>query len=412
MAVARRYAIGLMLAVITGADVSSTALAQSVDIEKELTEARELKVPFLSSRPWLRFRSAWLEHMETLDRDIGLRAGVSFTTILQHAAGLDSPNNAAVGNLDVFARWKLVDLGFLGQVTAAGLFRTRANFAELNGTELSRRIGLPWSINDSGSAGYTRFNQFWWQQALLQRTLAFKFGRLDQSALFDQNRAASSDDKQFVMQPLVQNQTIAFPSNGAGVNLRYEPSPRLYATLGFGDANGSPDVKPRAGLDSFAEGKYFEAAEIGVSPEVASLWPGARQGTYRFMGWHSAATDSHPGGSGFALSFDQEVGDGIVPFLRFGFCPDDVFRSALELSGGGATMKPFGRTSDRAGIAASWSQPVAHTHRDQFAMELFYRLEVVEGIALTPDVELIAAPATEPGRDFVAVFGLRARLSL
>ncbi len=412
MSGALRYVIGVMLAGITGANVMSSALAQSVDIEKELTEARQPKVPFLRPHPWLRFRNAWLDGMERLDREVGLRAGVSFTTIFQHAAGLDSPNNAAVGNLDVFARWRLVDLGFLGQGSAAGLFRTRANFAELNGNDLSQRIGLPWNINNSGSAGYTRFNQFWWEQALLHQTLAFRFGRLDESALFDQNRVASSDGKQFVMQPLVENQTIAFPSNGAGLNLRYEPSQRLYVTTGFGDANGDPDVKPRQGLDSFAQGKYFEAAEIGVSPELSSLWASARQGTYRFLGWHTAATSSHPGGYGFALSFDQEVGEGIVPFLRFGICPDDVFRSSVELSGGVVTVKPFGRATDRAGIGASWSQPVAATQRDQFAMELFYRLEVVEGIAVTPDVELIAAPATQPGRDFVAVFGLRARLSL
>ena len=412
MAGAHRYAIGMMLAVLTGANLSSTALAQSVDIERELTEAPQPKVPFLKSRPWLQFRSAWLEHMQSLERDFGLRAGVDFTSVFQHAAGLDSPNNTAVGNLDVYALWKLVDLGALGQGSAAALLRTRGNFAELNGNELSQRIGLPWSINNSGSAGYTRFNQFWWEQVLLHQTLAFKFGRLDQSALFDQNRVAGSDGKQFMMQPLVQNQTIAFPSNGAGVNLHYKPSPRLYVTAGLGDANGSPDVKPAAGLDSFAQGKYFEAMEIGISPELSSLWANAQEGTYRFIAWHTATTDSHPAGYGVALSLDQEVSDAIVSFLRFGICPDDVFRSSVELSGGVVTPEPFGRATDRAGIGASWSQPVAHPHRDQFAMELFYRLEVVEGVAVTPDVELIAAPAAQPGRDFVAVLGLRLRLSL
>jgi len=401
-----------VLAAVTGANVLSTALAQSVDIEKELAEAKALRVAFLKSHPWQEIRNAWLDDMERLDRAVGLQAGVSFTTIFQHAAGLDSPNNAAVGNLDVFARWRLVDFGFLGQGSAGAVFRTRANFAELNGDDLSKRIGLPWNINNSGSVGYSRFNQFWWEQALLHQTLSIRVGRLDESALFDQNRVASSDGKQFLMQPLVQNQTIAFPSNGAGLNLRYEPSQRLYVTAGFGDANGDPDVKPREGVESFAQGKYFEAAEIGISPELSSLWTGARQGTYRFTGWHTAATESHPAGYGFALSFDQEVGDGIVPFLRFGICPDDVLHSSVELSGGVVNVEPFGRATDRAGIGASWSEPVAATHRDQFALELFYRLEVVEGITVTPDVELIAAPATQPGRDFVAVLGLRAQLSL
>ncbi len=408
----RRQAIGLLLAAIAGASALSAAHAQSIDIEQELTESRQAKVPFLQSHPWRRFRNAWLEEMDRLDRDIGLRAGISSTTIFQHAAGLESPNNNAVSTLDVFARWWLLDLGIFGQGSAGAVFRTRANFAELNGNDLSDRIGLPWGINNSGSAGYSRFNQFWWEQALLRESLVVKVGRLDESALFDQNRVASSDGRQFMMQSLVESQTIAFPSNGAGLNVRYQPSDRVYVAAGFGDANGNPDVKPSQGVDSFGQGKYFEAAEIGVSPAVSFLGASAQRGTYRLMGWHTAETDEHPGGSGFALSFDQEVRDEIVPFLRFGICPDDVFRTSADVSAGVATMKPFGRATDRAGIAASWGQPVASTRRNQFAMEVFYRLEAVEGIAVTPDLELIAAPATQPERDFVAVFGLRVRLSL
>ncbi len=75
-------------------------------------------------------------------------------------------------------------------------------------------------------------------------------------------------------------------------------------------------------------------------------------------------------------------------------------------------MKPFGRATDRVGIGATWGRPVAAPHRDQFAIEVFYRLEAVEGIAVTPDVELIPAPANEPDRDVVALLGLRVRLSL
>jgi carbohydrate-selective porin OprB len=406
-----RYVVGGVLAAVTGANLLSTAFAQPVDIEKELTETRELEVPLFEAHPWRRFRHAWLDEMERLDRDVGLRLGTSFTTIYQHAAGVDSPNNASVGNLDIFAHWRLLDLGVFGQGAIAALFRTRANMAELNGNDLSARVGTAWGINDSGSPGYNRFNQFWWEQTV-NRTLVLKVGRLDQASLFQQNRVASSDGRQFLMQPLVQSQTVAFPSNGGGLNLRYEPSPRFYISAGFGDASGNPDVKPREGLDSFVQGKYFEAVEIGVSPDLAPRRAGVGQGTYRFMGWHTAATATHAGGDGFALSVDQEVGDGIVPFLRFGVCPDDAFRTSVELSGGIATVRPFGRPSDRAGIGATWGKPVAASRRDQFAAEVFYRLEAVEGIALTPDVELIPAPANQPRRDFVAVLGLRTRLSL
>ena len=130
------------------------------------------------------------------------------------------------------------------------------------------------------------------------------------------------------------------------------------------------------------------------------------------MGWHTAATASHPRGSGVALSFDQEVPDDIVPFLRLGYSPDDVFKTSVEVSWGVVAQKPFGRATDLTGIGATWGVPVAPSRRDQFAIELFYRLQVVEGLQISPDVELIVEPALQPTRDFVAVFGLRSRLFL
>jgi len=37
---------------------------------------------------------------------------------------------------------------------------------------------------------------------------------------------------------------------------------------------------------------------------------------------------------------------------------------------------------------------------------------VVDGIQISPDVELVFDPALQPGRSFVAVFGLRSRIAL
>jgi len=384
------------------------AFAQSVNVGEELMEVREPEEPALNVHPWQWLRHQWLDEMATLDRLVGLQAGVSFTTIYQHAAGLPSPNNASVANLDLFGRWKLLDLGPLGTSTVGYLFRNRSVWTALNGNELSDSIGLPWGINNSGSSSYTRLNQLWWQQSMLDDSLRLQLGRLDEKALFDQNRVAASDAKQFLMQSLVHSQTIAFPSNGMGFNLRWEPSKAFYATAGFGDANGNPDNRAADGVASFGRGKYFEAAEVGWSPDI----PGLERGTYRFMGWHTAATNQHKEGSGVALSVDQEIGDGIVPFLRLGYCPDDVFQTSVEASWGVATVRPFDRATDLAGIGATWGRPVPTSTRDQFAMDLFYRLQVVEGIQISPDVELVFAPALQPGRSFVAVFGLRSRIAL
>jgi hypothetical protein len=73
-------------------------------------------------------------------------------------------------------------------------------------------------------------------------------------------------------------------------------------------------------------------------------------------------------------------------------------------------LHPWQWVRDR--LAATGGKPVASANRDQLAMELFYRLQLVDGIQISPDVQLIVDPALQPSRDFVAVFGLRSRLVL
>jgi carbohydrate-selective porin OprB len=60
-------------------------------------------------------------------------------------------------------------------------------------------------------------------------------------------------------------------------------------------------------------------------------------------------------------------------------------------------------------MAWVWADP-SDTSRQQFASEFFYRLELLEGLEVSPDIQLIWQPANRPDRDFVGVFGLRTRL--
>ena len=48
---------------------------------------------------------------------------------------------------------------------------------------------------------------------------------------------------------------------------------------------------------------------------------------------------------------------------------------------------------------------------DQYSVELFYRLQLSQNFAITPDVQVIMEPALDPGEDVLGVFGMRARLT-
>ena len=49
---------------------------------------------------------------------------------------------------------------------------------------------------------------------------------------------------------------------------------------------------------------------------------------------------------------------------------------------------------------------------DQYTFEVYYRLQVTEQFALTPDIQYLFDPAQNPTQDSLWIFGLRARLAL
>ena len=49
---------------------------------------------------------------------------------------------------------------------------------------------------------------------------------------------------------------------------------------------------------------------------------------------------------------------------------------------------------------------------DQYTFEVYYRLQVTEQFALTPDIQYLVDPAQNPTEDSLWIFGLRARMAL
>jgi predicted TIM-barrel fold metal-dependent hydrolase len=179
------------------------ACAQSVDVEQSLTEDRALQRPLLSIQPWRWTRKKLLDTTASIKDLTRLSLGLSYTTIYQIAPNAPTPHHTWVGSLDVYGAWHLVDSATLGEGTLGFVFRDRNVWAPLTGNQLAADVGLPWGVNNSGSAGYNRFNQVWWQQSLLDEKLVIQAAKIDQTTHFNTNRVASSDGRDFLMQSLV-----------------------------------------------------------------------------------------------------------------------------------------------------------------------------------------------------------------
>jgi porin len=91
-------------------------------------------------------------------------------------------------------------------------------------------------------------------------------------------------------------------------------------------------------------------------------------------------------------------------------CNVRVYEAALAVGFG---YQPKGR-QDLLEVGLHWSRPNESTFGldldDQFTGEVFYRLQVVDKFALTPSVQILGNPALNPDDDFIAIFGLRARV--
>ena len=62
------------------------------------------------------------------------------------------------------------------------------------------------------------------------------------------------------------------------------------------------------------------------------------------------------------------------------------------------------------GLGLNWGKPFGGL-RDQYTMEAFYRFQVAQNLAITPDFQAVMNPSLNPAEDLVLFFGIRARIT-
>ena len=102
-----------------------------------------------------------------------------------------------------------------------------------------------------------------------------------------------------------------------------------------------------------------------------------------------------------------------MPFLRGGYAKNGgaLWEGTVSTGLGYRTTQ-----SDLLGLGLNWSRPSESSFgpdlSDQYTLEVFYRIQLSENFAITPDVQIIIDPALNPEQDSIWVLGLRARLAL
>jgi porin len=210
---------------------------------------------------------------------------------------------------------------------------------------------------------------------------------------------------------------MTLPGDGAlGAIVGGWLSKNLYITGGFVDANSLPD-DPLEGFDTFFNDReFFKHIEIGwtTSSERAYL------DNLHLTLWHvderkDAGVEDGRGG---VLSYTKYINDRWMPFIRVavGKGGNGLLERSVS-TGLSYQPNPIGAAAGNLlGFGANWGQPneaiFGSGLDDQYTFEFFYRLQVTQELAITPNIELLIDPALNPDADSIWAFGLRARLAL
>jgi porin len=365
-------------------------------------------------KPWFRLESVdrvlqpWFDWKEGLNRDYGLSFGLDYSALGQIASDSLGKDNAAGGIFRFFGNWTVIgrESGNTGSIVFKVENRHRL------GTDIAPQ-NLGFEVGYLGITG-TAFSDYgwgltnlYWKQRFNQGRISFVAGAVDVTDYLDVygliNPWTSFQNLSFLTNP-----TIPAPNQGLGAAIGAMATDNIYVIGGLADTNGDP-TEPLDWFDTFfSDNEYFYHFEVG--------WTSSQDRIYldniHLTGWYAdnrvkAGVES---GKGLAFSAAWFVNDTWMPFFRTGYS-----------DGGGALLKAtasagigyyFKESKDLFGFGLNWGRPPQSGLDDQYTAEIFYRFQLTQNLAITPDVQLIIDPALNPNESSIWIFGLRARLAL
>jgi porin len=370
----------------------------------QLAEDNDVDVPQFRLQRLQQHFDPWYQFKARLNENHGLQFGIAETMLYQDST-TGGQDDSASGIIEVFGQWELLGRG----TDNPGLLVFKGENRHRIETALTPQA-LGFAVGSAIPTG-TKFNEFsfavtnlYWKQYFFDRQLAVVVGRVDPTDFVDVY-ALINPLTAFTNLAFSTNPTIAAPNQGLGVAAGAMLTDRLYAQGGFTDANGQPTL---AGFDTFFDvGEYFSYAELGITSSQDRIYLDNVHVTL----WHTDARETAmvPEGRGVAFTAQKFVCDRWLPFFRFGYSDGDAALMETTFSTGVGLRRP---NNDVAGIGVSWGRPSSGPVESQFTSEAFYRFQLTQFLALTPDVQLIVDPALNPGQDVVAFFGLRLRAAL
>jgi high affinity Mn2+ porin len=382
----------------------------------------------------------------------GLTASVSLTTVAQRARGVPLGTDIASSQLnyrgDISVELPMPAVGDtdskiftqfrIGQ--GNGLNALPSIFAKPNASAFRASGG---NADDS----VVILGQAWYQATIplpmggfkprSRESLEINFGKMDPFVFFDQNAAANDETRQFLNTVFVHNALldaggdIGVDANGFSPGIRFsylnetEKLEKWRLSFGlFGAGQGANYVK------------FFGSPLVIAQAETQEKFFGGLNGNYRIYAWSNGQgpdyDETASPHSGWGVSFDQRIGDGITAFGRFGQGNKGKLRFDRTVSlGTEFSGNYWRRAGDAIGVAFSAQRISSEFHGDSLTLdadgdgnadygytargsekvvEIFYRYRINQQFELSPDFQLIQNPAGNGDAAAVKIVGVRAQM--
>ena len=371
-----------------------------------LLEERSRETPGLLEKD---FTQRLDDSLEAFAERSGLTLGSDYSSLFYSASGRpdDAFGDASSGMARIYGRWDLLNRG--GDNNGALNFKVehRHRYSEIAPSAFSLNLGnvgvMGGPFNDNG----WRLTNLYWRQGVGDRAVTY-LGFLDATDFVDAYGLASPWNAFTNLAFSTGSASMALPNDATfGAMFGLWATDQIYTVASITDLNSDPTDPFQSAEAFFDENEYFKSLEIGWTSSKDRFYTDNIHLTF----WHVDEVEATgtPDGWGVNWSASYWVDDAFMPFLRGGYTEDGG--SLLEASVSAGVAANLFDKRDLVGVAANWGQPNETTFGpgldDQFGIELFYRLQVSEGVRVTPSVQLLWDPALNPDEDFAAVFGLR-----
>src|SRR5690606_10004674 len=122
---------------------------------------------------------------------------------------------------------------------------------------------------------------------------------------------------------------------------------------GIMNGYGSTTINDMKYLD---EGDFFTFGEAGFTPHIEGLG----RGRYRVLLWHMDARDARgldlPSDRGFSIILDQELGESLQVFARYGYADEAVTNIRSSVEAGVGVRGLLGSPDNMTGLAFAYTE--------------------------------------------------------